>query len=177
MSDNTSDFGNLLHAEFSRNVSHFKAEMERINSGQIRGVGSGDPTEEARLTGLVEELKRKVEVLQTSFAAARDDADLLREELVLVSAERDDAIANAREQLEDITADRDLLERELAQLRHENRMLQRRVEDKRDEETKSRLEDKYRRALVYIDALQAKLANDQHPLPVRSSPHRARPFR
>ena len=177
MSENTSDFGNLLHAEFSRNVSHFKAEMERINSGQIRSVGSGDSNEEARLKGLVEELKRKVDVLQSSFAAARDDADLLREELVLVSAERDDAIANAREQLEDITADRDLLERELAQLRHENRMLQRRVEDKRDEETKSRLEDKYRRALVYIDALQAKLANDQHPLPVRPSPHRARPFR
>jgi hypothetical protein len=66
------------------------------------------------------------------------------------------------------------LERVVTELSDENATLNEDLrilsQSRRDEATKTQLEDKYRRALVYIDCLQSKLGPASAPLSRRNFP-------
>lgn len=153
----TSDFFLLLESEMARNTAAFKQEVDRIAGGDFR-LGREDP------------VRRQLEESNQSLRKQLAD---VHEELVQAGADRDSAVARAKEQLEELEIEKDRLHQLVQRLSDENRDLSKKVRDlateRREQDTKQRLEDKYRRALVYIDALQSKLSSSPTP------PRRARP--
>jgi len=63
----------------------------------------------------------------------------------------------------------DRLERVVERLSEENRILSEELDEKNLEVSKVQMDEKYRRALVYIDALQSKLNTSSVPVKPRSA--------
>jgi chromosome segregation ATPase len=146
-----SDFFLLLESEMVKNTRAFKAEIDRISAGEYR-LGKEDPLKR-QLEDAVESLQNQVSVLETSLARAND-------EILQLCAQRDSVVS-------EMESERERLHRVVERLSDENKDLSKQVRDltseRRETETKHRLEDKYRRALVYIDALQSKLSATPTP--------------
>lgn len=155
-----SEFLKKIQIEFSKNSIKFSHNMDRINAG----MGRIGPDEE-----LATELRAKFSLLEAESVEQKYEIEMLRSEIELVSAERDRALEENRVILEEYRHEREALDSELHRLTAM-------VEERREQQTKSRLEDKYRRALVYIDALQSKLAN-KTLTPTKPSPRQRPAFR
>jgi hypothetical protein len=151
------DFRDNIEHEFSRNVARFEHEMERIKLG-IRDTSSLDLLDKENE---ISELKRQISLMETQVVESRYEAEMLRGELELVLADRE----RLREAYENDRHDHDREIRRLANV----------IEERRDKETKTKLEDKYRRALVYIDALQSKLSTSSSP--IKTTSIKRHPFR
>lgn len=155
-----SEFLKKIQIEFSKNSFKFSQHMDRINAG----IGSIGPDEE-----LESELLAKLSLLEAESVQHKYEIEVLRSEIELISAERDRALEENRVILKEFRQEREALDSELHRLTGM-------VEERREQQTKSRLEDKYRRALVYIDALQGKLAN-KTLTPTKPSPRQRPAFR
>jgi hypothetical protein len=137
------DFFLLLEAEMAQCSLRFQEELERINSGQVR-LGSAHEDERIRLKSQVDEMRIKVRQLEGQLS----DSAIALERMQL---ERDTYALKLEEQREELEAIIDRLEEENAELKNF------RKQSHLEANPKVRVEDKYRRALVYIDALQSKL--------------------
>ena len=164
----SSDFFLLLESEMAKNTLSFKQEIERISGGNYR-LGKEDPLKR-ELENTVNSLRNQLAVLETGLAEANEEICVLREEKV-------SALSREKDQMEEFEAERDRLHRVIQRLSDENKDLSKQVKEitsqRNDLETKNRLEDKYRRALVYIDALQSKLSAT--PTPPRGMANRRPP--
>jgi chromosome segregation ATPase len=152
----------------AKNTLNFKQEMERISGGNYR-LGKEDPLKR-ELENTVNSLRNQLAVLETGLAEANEEICVLREE-------KESALSREKDQMEEFEAERDRLHRVIQRLSDENKDLSKQMKEitsqRKDLETKNRLEDKYRRALVYIDALQSKLSAT--PTPPRGMANRRPP--
>ena len=127
----------------NRSTAQFKAEIERINAGHVQ--------DDEKL-GLLEEvntLRSRVRELEGCLAVSQNEVSVA---------------ANEMKRLERVVTE---LSDENATLNEDLRIIS---QSRRDEATKTQLEDKYRRALVYIDCLQSKLGPASAPLSRRNFP-------
>jgi chromosome segregation ATPase len=155
----------------AKNTLSFKQEMERITGGNYR-LGKEDPLKR-ELEKTVNSLTNQLAALETALAEANEEICVSREE-------KESALCREKHRMEEFEAERDRLHRVIQRLSDENKDLSKQVKEitsqRKDLETRNRLEDKYRRALVYIDALQSKLSATPTPPRGVSSNRRPPPF-
>lgn len=129
----------------------FRDELERINEGRSKFGPVCDEETTRLLMAQVEDLKVRNRQLESALLESMAELDSIK-------LDRDELSSNLKrksKELQDMQQIIDKLTDENASLVDQMRDISQR---RREEIAKSQVEDKYRRALVYIDSLQSKLS-------------------
>lgn len=129
----------------------FRDELARINEGRFKLGSPADEETTQRMLAETEDLKVRNRQLETALYEAMS-------ELETIKLDRDELVTILKQK----SKDQEDMQRIIDRLTDENATLVAEMRDisqkRRDEIAKSQVEDKYRRALVYIDSLQSKLS-------------------
>lgn len=133
----------------------FRDELERINEGRWKLGSVCDEETTRRLMAQVEDLKVRNRQLESALLESMAELDT-------VKLDRDELASNVKRKSKEQQDMQQIIDR----LTDENASLVNQMRDisqrRREEIAKSQVEDKYRRALVYIDSLQSKLSRSSH---------------